>query len=399
MSFSALRDSIRATRDVIYMNTGFTGPSPEPVLERMRQVFETEASVGPASVEGLAQSRRVTEEAREAVATLLHADTDEVTITHGTTEGLHVVIYGMSWQPGDEFISCSLEHPALATPSSVLEERYGVTVKRVEVAPDADAAQALAQFKAAMTPRTKLIAISHVQFSCGLKLPIAEIIKAAHEIGIPVAVDGAQTGGQLALDVKALDVDYYAISGQKWVLGPNGTGALYARRDHIRELEPIFNTNAIADSRFVQGDTPGAPNAWARFRIASQSPALTAGFARAIGLLQDIGMEEIEAHAKRLGDHLRAGVAEIPGCSLTGPTAADSTCGLTAVAVAGWQPAQVVNALWERNRVAVRAVGAPAGIRFSTAPFNTEDEVDRALAALKAIASEPAPPVETAAAH
>jgi L-cysteine/cystine lyase len=399
MSFSSLRDSIRATRDVIYMNTGFTGPSPEPVLERMREVFEREATVGPASVEGLAQSRRIAEEARETAAAMFKADVDEVTITHGTTEGLHVVIYGMRWQPGDEFVTCSLEHPALATPAGVLEERYGVTVKRVEVEACAGKEESLAAFRAAITPKTKLVATSHVQYSCGLKLPVKEIIRAAHEAGALVALDGAQTGGQLDLDVRDLDVDFYSISGQKWVLGPNGTGALFARREHIRKLEPIFNTNALADARGALGDAPGAPNPWMRFRIASQSPALTAGFTTAMRLLQDIGMGEVEAHCKNLGDRMRAGIAGIPGCYLTGPVEDEMTCGLTSVAVDGWEPRQVVDALWERYRVAVRAVNSPAGIRFSTAHFNTSEEVDRALEALRTIASEPAPPVEAVASH
>ena len=399
MSFSSLREWIRATRDVIYMNTGFTGPSPEPVLERMRQVFEKEASVGPASVEGLAQSRTISEEARTAVARYFNADADEVAITHGTTEGLHVVIYGMKWGPGDEFVSCDLEHPALATPCGVLEERYGVTVKRVTVDPAATKAEALEAFKAALTPKTKLVAISHVQYSCGLKLPAKEIVAAAHEVGTQVALDGAQTGGQFDIDVRDMDVDYYSISGQKWVLGPNGTGALFAKRDHIQNLEPLFTTNAIADARSMPGDAPGAPNPWMRFRIASQSPALTAGFGTALGLLQDIGMKEVEAYCQQLGERMRAGVAQIPGCRLTGPTDPEATCGLTAVAIDGWEPRQVVDALWDRYRIAVRAVNSPAAIRISTAHFNTEDEVDRVLDALKAVASEPAPPVEAAAAH
>jgi len=398
-SFDSLRDSIRATRDVIYMNTGFTGPSPEPVLARMREVFEKEASVGPASVEGLAQSRAVSEEARAAVAKYFNADVDEVTLTHGTTEGLHVVIYGMQWKPGDEFVSCSLEHPALATPCGVLEERYGVTVRRVEVAPNAGKAEALAAFKAALSPKTKLVGISHVQYSCGLKLPAKEIIAAAHEAGAMVALDGAQTGGQFDLDVRDLDVDFYSISGQKWVLGPNGTGALFGKREHIRKLEPIFNTNALADARGALGDAPGAPNPWMRFRIASQSPALTAGFTTALNLLLDIGMKDVEAFCKMLGDRMRAGVAKIPGCTLTGPVDDETSCGLTAVAIEGWEPRQIVDALWDRYRVAVRAVNSPAAIRISTAHFNTETEVDRVLEALQTIASEQAPPIEAVAAH
>ncbi|HEU0073932.1 MAG TPA: aminotransferase class V-fold PLP-dependent enzyme [Dehalococcoidia bacterium] len=392
MSLTTLRESIRATRDVIYMNTGFTGPSPEPVLTRMREVFEKEASVGPASVEGLAQSRAISEEARQVVASLLNAGVDEVAVTHGTTEGLNLAIYGLDWQPGDEFVTCNLEHPALATPGNVLEER-GVTVKRVEVPANAGSGEALELLSSVMTPRTKMVALSHVQYSCGLKLPAKQLIEAAHRNGALIALDGAQTGGQLNIDVKALGVDVYSISGQKWMLGPNATGAVYISSEVQRSLSPLFTTHAVADARAMPADGPGGGNPMMRFRIASQSPALTAGFMTAIKLLQDIGMDEVEAHCNALGDRLRQGAASIPGCGVTGPTIGDATCGLTAVTVEGWEPRQLVEAMWERWRIAVRAVNFPPAIRFSTAPFNTETEVDKALDALQTLASETPPPV------
>ena len=227
---------------------------------------------------------------------------------------MNVVIYGMQWKPGDEFVSCSLEHPALATPCQVLAERYGATVKAVDVAANATAAEALAAFKAAITPQTKLVAISHVQYSCGLKLPLKEIIDVAHAAGTLVAVDGAQTGGQLALDVQALGVDFYSISGQKWVLGPNGTGALWVKRDHIRNIEPLFTTNAIADTRALPGDGPGGGNPLMRFRIASQSPALTAGFGKAISLLQEIGMAGGRGSLRKAGRPPACGCWRHQGC-------------------------------------------------------------------------------------
>ncbi|HLG11972.1 MAG TPA: aminotransferase class V-fold PLP-dependent enzyme [Dehalococcoidia bacterium] len=397
MSLTTLRDSIRATRHVIYMNTGFTGPSPEPVLQRVREVMEKEATVGPASVEGLQQSRQIGEEAREVIASLLNASPDEVAVTHGTTEGLHVAIYGLTWQPGDEFVTCNLEPPALATPASVLEER-GVTVKRVEVPANASSGEALELLSSAITPKTKMLALSHVQYSCGLKLPAKQLIAAAHRVGALVALDGAQTGGQLNIDVKALDVDVYSISGQKWMLGPNATGALYINARHQRTIAPLFSTHAVADARALPADGPGGGNPMMRFRIASQSPALTAGFTTAIKLLQDIGLDEVEAYTHALGSRLRLGAASIPGCSITGPATADASCGLTAVVVAGWEPRQLVDALWERWRIAVRAVNFPPAIRFSTAPFNTEAEVDKALDALRALAGETPPPA-TEGAH
>jgi L-cysteine/cystine lyase len=397
MSLTTLRDSIRATRNVIYMNTGFTGPSPEPVLQRVREVMEKEATVGPASVEGLQQSRHIGEEAREVIAALLNASPDEVAVTHGTTEGLHVAIYGLTWQPGDEFVTCNLEHPALATPANVLEER-GITVRRVEIPANASSGEALELLSGALSAKTKMVALSHVQYSCGLKLPAKQIIEAAHRVGALVALDGAQTGGQLDIDVKALDVDFYSISGQKWMLGPNATGAVYISSRHQRTIAPLFSTHAVADARAMPADGPGGGNPMMRFRIASQSPALTAGFTTAIKLLQDIGLDQVEAHTHALGARLRQGVASIPGCAVTGPLSDAEACGLTAVMLEGWEPRQLVDALWERWRIAVRAVNFPPAIRFSTAPFNTEAEVDQALAALRTLAFETPPPA-TEGAH
>ena len=104
-------------------------------------------------------------------------------------------------------------------------------------------------FSAAITPNTRVVAISHVQYTCGLKLPVPEITEMAHRAGALVLIDGAQTGGTIDLDVHKLGIDFYAISGQKWLLGPNATGALYVNRNHFRTIDPLFQTHAIADKR------------------------------------------------------------------------------------------------------------------------------------------------------
>jgi L-cysteine/cystine lyase len=400
MTFASMRETIRATRNTIYMNTGFTGPSTDRVVNRVHSVLEKEAEVGPASVEGLQYTRGLGGEATEAVAQLLNASPEQITLTHGTTEGVHVVVYGMKWQPGDEFITCNLEHPALATPATVLEERFGAVSKRVEIATDSSAGEIIERVVSAITPQTKLVALSHVQFSCGLMLPIKPIIDGAHRQNVPVLIDGAQTGGQLAIDVKALDVDYYSISGQKWLLGPQGTGAMYVKSERWQGLDPLFTTHSIVESRAMPGDGPGgAPRPLQRFRIASQSPALTAGFTEAVRVVLELGQAEIEARSKALADRFKAGAAGIKNVGLTCPTDPQLSCGLASITIEGWQPQQIVDALWERWRIAVRSVAFPPAVRFSLGWFNTEDEVDKALSALQTLASENPPPPTDQAAH
>ncbi len=398
MNFADLRDSISLTKDTVYLNTGFTGPSPKPVLDRITDMFQREAAAGPASVEGLALTRAATGEAIDALAGMLNADPEECTITHGTTEGCHVAIYGMPWAAGDEFVSCNLEHPALATPAGVLESRFGATVKRVEISPTASSGEIIESFAGAITSATKLVALSHVQYSCGLKLPIKQIAEIAHRNGTLILVDGAQTGGQLDIDVKALDVDFYSISGQKWLMGPNGTGGFYVKKEHARTLDPLFSTHEQADGRGVPGEQ-GAVRPLQRFRIASQSPALTAGFATAIGVMRDIGLANIEARSSELAQRLKVGIQGIPGCTLTCPMDPNLSCGLVSVTVDGWEPQQIVDTLWNRWRIAIRAVGSPAAVRISCAAFNNEADIDKCIEALATIAKEQAPPPSASSGH
>jgi selenocysteine lyase/cysteine desulfurase len=207
-------------------------------------------------------------------------------------------------------------------------------------------------------------------------------------------VDGAQTGGHIAIDVRELGADFYAVSGQKWLLGPAGTGALYIAREHARKIDPLFTTHEIADSRAPVAENAGIPNAMTRFRMTSQSPALIAGMIAAARELQAIGFDAIEAHNNELASRLRAGLLALPGCALTGPREGPTACGLVAVTIEGWEPRQVVEALWERWRISARAVAHPPAVRFSCHVFNTATEIDKALAAIATLVKEGPPTVE-----
>ncbi|MPZ50336.1 MAG: aminotransferase class V-fold PLP-dependent enzyme [Dehalococcoidia bacterium] len=400
MSIETLRQSIAATKDVAYFNTGWAGPSPEPVLARMREVFEREAAAGPASLESLRLARELNEEARVVLAGLFAAEPNEVLITHGTTEGLNIVLHGFNWQPGDELVTCDLEHMALANPPPVLAERHGVSVRRVELPVGASEEEQLRLVTEAITPRMRIVALSHIQFSCGLRMPIKAIADMAHRAGALVLVDGAQTGGQIAIDVREIGADFYAVSGQKWLLGPIGTGALYVAREHARAIEPLFTTHTISDGRVQVAENAGPSSPMQRFRVTAQSPALLAGLIEAARTMQAIDMDVVEARANELASRLRAGLLALPGCALSGPREGPTSCGLVAVTVQGWEPRQVVEALWERWRIAARAVAFPPAVRFSCHVFNTEAEIDKAVGALALLVKDgPPESVEASAAH
>jgi selenocysteine lyase/cysteine desulfurase len=240
----------------------------------------------------------------------------------------------------------------------------------------------------AITSKTRIVALSHIQFTCGLKLPVKEIAGMAHAAGVPILVDGAQTGGAIDIDVNALGADFYSISGQKWVLGPLGTGALYVSPGHNRWIRPLFTTHAIADERASHSEAPGANRPLSRFRVTSNSAALIGGFAEAMRLLRSVGFDAIEARSSELASRMKGGLAEMSGCRLTGPSDDDVSSSLVAVALEGWEPAAIVEQLWERWRIGARAVNNPPAVRFSVAAFNTEEEVDTALEAVKTLVRE-----------
>ena len=382
MDVQQLRDCLPVTSELVYMNTGWAGPTPVPVLQRISETLEREAQIGPASAAGLAFTKGVTGEARVAIANLLGAQAEDVCITHSTTEGVNVVLHAMEWKPGDELLICDLEHPALAVPSGVLAERYGVKVVQPHIGPQAGQGKILEAVVSALTPKTRLVALSHIQFTCGLLMPVREIAQAARERGVPFLVDGAQSVGQLEVDVEEMGCDFYTVSGQKWLMGPVGTGALYVRGDYRERLEPLFTTNAIADDR-GQGRSP-----LARFAVASQSPGLVAGFTEAVRIAAEAGMARIETHVMGTANLLREAVASIPGATLLSPETSESACGLVAVDLEGWSPGDAVADLQERSGIVARVVHNPDGVRFSTAYFNTAQEVEQVAAALERMVTE-----------
>jgi len=381
MNTEQLRQLLPIIRNVTYMNTGWAGPSPTPVIKQVSETMELEALNGPASRKGLEFIRGILELGRQSVSDLLDCDREEVWVTHSTTEGVNIVMYGLKWEAGDELVVCDLEHAALMAPARVLAQRKGVNVNVAAVSPKASRDDILAAIDRELRPGVKLIALSHIQYTCGLKMPIKEITNLAHQRGIPVLVDGAQSVGQIGVNVKDLGCDFYAMSGQKWLMGPTGTGALYVDRASMGLLEPHFTTNAL------EAERPTERLPLARFSLASQSGALVAGLIEAVSIANRVGLGQIETRSGALSDLLRERVSHVDGCELLGPTTGPSACGLVTLRVGNWDPTDLVEELEEQFDIAARAVHNPDGIRFSTHFFNTEDEVERVATTLIEVAS------------
>ena len=386
MDTSRIRESIPVTRDTIYMNTGWSGPSPAQVTRRIQDQIEMEMNRGPATMDTMPHNRAVRDELTNAIAGLLNAAPETIALTQRTTHGQTLVLNGMDWHTGDEIVTCSLEHPSVMVPSLILQETHGIKVRVADIHPLDDRETILSKLEAVISPNTRLLFLSHIQFTCGLRLPIREIAELAHQRGAYLLVDGAQGAGQVALDMEAMKCDAYALPGQKWLLGPEGTGALYVRKELLPEITPRYPTSgAVSEHSWEDGTVTLTPDATAKFASASPSIALLAGMAEAIAFHQEAGgPAEVETRTMELAEAMKGMLSRIPGITLTCPRDPELSSGLVTFAIEGWEPAKMAEALWEKG-IAGRQVSNPTGVRLCTAFFNTEEEIERVGVALMEI--------------
>ncbi len=387
LDIEAIRAGIPALAERIYLNTGWSGPSPTYVVEAIERRLRQESYGGPTTPEVLESGARIREDARAAAARLFGASAEEVLLTENTTEGLNVVINGIDWREGDEVVICDLEHPSVLLPAYGLRARRGVDLRVVSPAPDAAHGEIVSLYAGAMGPRTRLVMLSHVQYSSGLRMPVAEIAAAARDAGAMVLVDGAQGPGHLELDMDALGADFYSSPGQKWLLGPDQTGALFIRREMIPELTPARVGFGFAWSHDLIGGFEPRTDEIDKFMVSTTSVPLRAGYLAAAQAVLDLGPGEIEARQVALGDRLRERLSDAAGVRVLSPMEGPGRSGLTSFRVEGMEAADVAARLWAGDpHILVRQISYPPAVRASTAFFNTEEEVDILADAVASVA-------------
>lgn len=370
------RDAFPALADntYTYLNSGGSGPPTRETIFAMRE--EDDLCCGPAYLEGAglyAHQRDAYARAREAAASLVNASPQDIALTQSTTHGMNLGVFALDWREGDEAISCRSEHPGCLVPLHAAARRFGVRLRLVEppVTPEKVAAE--------MTGRTRLVALSHVDWTTGAVLPLAEIAALVRDRGALTLVDGAQSVGNIPVDVPATGADMYAITGHKWVLGPEGMGALYV----LAGLE-VGSTNV----GFLSLSDPAAfhpeggydlRGGAGRFESSTMSAALAAGFAAAAGAVHERGAAGF-AGIRRRADLLMDMLDELPRVTLRSPRPARS--GLVSFEVEGVSSKEAAGRLLEEEFV-VRFIPEPYPyIRASTHLFNTPEELEMLAAAV-----------------
>ncbi|MCH8850109.1 MAG: aminotransferase class V-fold PLP-dependent enzyme, partial [Chloroflexi bacterium] len=195
LNWQAFRGQFPVTERAVYMNTGWSGPSSRAVVEAVQQRMEREAFDGPTSPDVRNEKAELVLAAREALSGLIGVAADEVALLNSTTEGVNIGLRALGLGPGDEIVSCNLEHSSVIVPCYELRRQLGVDVTIVRSSAHESANELAALFEEAIGPRTKLVVISHISYNRGTRLPIERIVRAAHEQGAYVLVDGAQAAG------------------------------------------------------------------------------------------------------------------------------------------------------------------------------------------------------------
>lgn len=381
---AAIREALPATGAGIYLNTGSAGPLPGETVRAMREIEDWELRVGRGDPAGWEAFLERMDECRGVLAALLVGAAGSIALTHSTTEGLNIAAWAPGWRPGDRVLTTNAEHAGLLGPLAMLRDHAGVVVDVVDVAGGGDSELVVERIGAAMTPRTRLVALSHVLWTSGAELPLAEIGRIAHERGAWFAVDAAQSAGAIPLDAAASGADLIAIPGQKWLLGPEGTGALWVSARAIAEAGQV-TAGALsfpALSRHALG--PHWPDA-RHFETAGYGRAATVGLARSVGWLEMyVGLGWAYERAARLARDTADRLAATPGVTLLTPRERMAT--LVSFRVGGWTALELQDELARRVFAITRTIPDSDALRISVGFFNTEDELERFAGAVTELA-------------
>jgi L-cysteine/cystine lyase len=384
----AIRADLPATAAGIFMNAGTCGPIPVPAAQAMAAAAERELMVGRAHRDAYDELLVRMDETRAVVAAVLGTGVDRVALTGSTTEGLAAAILTIDWRAGDRVVTTAHEHPGLTATLAMLRDRRGVEIVVADVDDGGDHDRTVEAVEAAIGPsrarRPRLVALSHVLWTTGAVLPVARIVEAAHAAGVPVALDGAQAAGAIPLDIDAIGADFYAVPGQKWLLGPEGTGALAVSSDALAWAEPTAAGYFGAAAPYATGRA----HLWAdarRFEIAGFHKPSIVGLGRAIGWLSMyVGLPWAYTRAAALAVEAAARLRGIPGVTVVTPPGAAGT--LLTFHVNGWPAETVVAELGRRIFLVARPIPGFDAVRLSIGWWNTDDEIGRVVDAVAELA-------------
>ena len=379
-------------KPLVYLDNGASAQKPQVVIDAISRSYSHEYSNvhrGLHYLSNLATDQY--ESVRGTVARFLNAgNEDHIVFTSGTTEGINLVAYGWAMpnlQAGDEIILSVMEHHANIVPWHFLRERQGVVIKWVDV--DATGALDPQAVIDAITPKTKLIAVTQVSNVLGTVVDVKAITAGAHAKGVPVLVDGSQAAVHMPVDVQDIGCDFYAITGHK-LYGPSGSGAIYIHPDRMAEMRPFLGggdmIREVTKDGIIYNDTP------MRFEAGTPGIVQTIGMGVGLEYMMNVGMENIAAHEASLRDYAVTRLAGLNWLQVQGTT--PDKAAIFSFTLDGAAHAHDISTILDKKGVAVRAgqhccgplmqhLGQTATCRASFGMYNTNAEIDTLIEALE----------------
>ncbi len=382
-------------KPLVYLDNAATTQKPLCVLDAMREEYLNVNANVHRGVHYLSQQATdLHEAAREAVRAFINArKIEEVVFTRGTTEAINLVAQTFcesQMKAGDEVLVTDMEHHSNIVPWQLQARKMGIVLKHASI--DDEGCLEISNLKSQISERTKLISIAHVSNVLGTVNPVKEIVKLAHERGIPVLVDGAQSAPHMKIDVQDLDCDFLAFSGHK-MYGPTGIGVLYGKEEWLEKLPPYQGGGEMIDK--VSWEKTTFERLPFKFEAGTPDYVATHGLATAIKYMETLGMENIQAHEQELTRYCMEQMRTIPNMHLFGEAPHKD-------AVVSFLVGDIhhldMGTLLDRLGIAVRTghhcahplmdrLGVTGTVRASFALYNTKEEIDTLVAGIRRVSA------------
>ena len=394
--FPILQRTVRGDKPLVYLDSGATSQRPLPVWKAEEEfVLHTNAPVHRGSYQLAEEADDAYESARQAIAAFVGADRDEIAFTKNATEALNEVAYVLSDEragdlyvgEGDTVVITEWEHHANLVPWQELCARTGATLKWYSMTEDGR----IDLDSLELDDSVKVVAFTHQSNVTGAVADVDELVRRARAVDAMVVLDACQSVPHMAVDFHALDVDFAAFSGHK-MCGPSGVGVLYGKDELLKKLPPFLTGGSMIEIVKMEETTFAEPPT--RFEAGTQMTSQVVGLGAAVKFLEEVGMDNIHAHEKKLTERALRQIKEIPGLRIIGPETTENRGGAISFTVEGVHPHDLGQVL-DDHGVSIRvghhcawplhrACGAQSTARASFYLYNTEEEVDKLVDAIKA---------------
>ena len=365
--WSIIQNSFTVTRGIVNLNNGGVSPSPRIVTEALvRYIWQQEDATAYTMWQILEPQ---SETIRTGLAEMFGCDREEIAITRGASEALEILLMGIDFKPGDEILTTTQDYPRMLTTLRQRERREGLVLKLVKIPiPPKDLSEIAAAFERGITPRTKLILISHQVNITGQITPVKAVCEMARARGIETIVDGAHSFAQFDFQQKDLGCDYFGTSLHKWLYAPKGSGLLFVKRDKIKKLWPLMAAEATQSTDIRKFEEVGTHSA---------APRLAIG--EAMLFHNGIGGKRKEARLRYLSRYWMNRLKDVPKVSFNTSFDSNQSCAIATVNIAGIDPTAIGGYLFNKHRIFTTPIVHDEfkGIRITPNVYTTLGELDR----------------------